>query len=163
MCALLNSVCLSEKVMQKDRKQQLPPLVPGGIATANEKQPPTLLGGYCADCGCYLFPRPKYCPQCLASPEPSELKGDGAIYSCTVVRTKPPFGLPQPYAVGFIDLPDSGLRIFGLLDPACIGQLAMGAPVRLTVGPLGHDGKGNSCLRPYFTLASKISKGTHHD
>ena len=81
-----------------------------------------------------------------------ELGSRGRIYSFTVVRTKPPLGLPRPYAVGYVDLDGSGLRIFSLLDPAQVERFRIGAPVRLAARPLGEDGHGNPRLRPYFTI-----------
>ncbi|MCP5107423.1 MAG: DNA-binding protein [bacterium] len=113
--------------------------------------PPVLLGGFCPDCGTYYFPRPKYCRGCLGPVEEKPVGSEGTVYSFTVIRKKAPFGLPLPYSVGFIDLKGSGLRIFCLLDPAAIDQLRIGLPVRLAVKPLGHDGEGSPCLRPYFT------------
>ena len=116
-----------------------------------DKRAPTMLGGFCKTCSRYYFPQPKYCHTCLEPVELTSIGSEGSIYSYTVIRTKPPLGLPQPYAVGYIDMEMSGLRIFCLLDPTAIDQLQVGLPVSLKVGPLGHDGNGASRLRPYFT------------
>ncbi len=118
-----------------------------------DRSPPRLLGGNCPDCGRTDFPRPSFCRCCLGSVDEVSLDSSGEIYSFTVIRTKPPWGLPQPYSVGFVDLIESGLRIFSLLDPSAIDHLRVGLPVRLEVGPLGNDGHGSPCLRPYFTPA----------
>jgi uncharacterized OB-fold protein len=75
----------------------------------------------------------------------------GTIYSFTVIRTKAPFGLPTPYAVGYVDLDETGLRVFSLLDPERIDQLEIGLRVALKTGPLGDNGKGEPRVRPYFT------------
>jgi uncharacterized OB-fold protein len=141
--------------MTKDNKISNLPLVPEGIAREEMESGPVLIGGHCPDCGRNFFPRPRYCPKCLRPPQERKLGGDGVIYSYTVVRTKPPFGLPQPYALAFIDLAQSGLRIFGMLNPADIERLAIGRRVRLETGPMGHDGKGQPCLRPFFSLQGK--------
>lgn len=141
--------------MPRDNQPEALPLVPTGIATSEGESGPLLLGGYCPHCRREFFPRPRYCPQCLRPPQERPLGGDGVIYSYTVVRTRPPFGLPQPYAVGFIDLSPSGLRIFGHLHHGDIERLAIGKPVRLQVGPLGRDGQGEACRRPYFRLAGE--------
>ena len=74
------------------------------------------------------------------------------LYSYTIVRMKPPFGLPAPYAVGYVDLPADGLRIFALLDPT-IDAYRIGMPLALTSGPLGVDLAGAPCARPFFTPA----------
>jgi len=129
----------------------IPPIDPGIFTPPPyENMPPRLLGGVCEACKRYYFPRPRYCKTCLRKVEQTILGSTGKLYSYTIIRTKPPFGLPQPYAVGYVDLTGSNLRIYSLLDAAAIGQFRIGMPVRLAVGSLGHDGKGNSCLRPFF-------------
>jgi len=112
---------------------------------------PKLLGGFCPACNRYYFPRPRYCRSCLGQTEETPLSSKGVIYSFTVIRRKPPLGLPEPYSVGYVDLEESGLRVFSLLDPESIDQLRIGLKVRLVVEPLGHDGHGSPRLRPYFT------------
>ena len=116
-----------------------------------ENGPPSLLGGKCPSCHRTYFPKPGFCRVCLEPTTIEDLGSKGTIYSFTVVRTKPPFGLPKPYAVGYVDLEDNGLRIFTLLDPETVEDLHIGQKVRLAVGPLGDDGKGGPLLRPYFS------------
>ncbi|UCF93555.1 MAG: OB-fold domain-containing protein [Desulfobacterales bacterium] len=115
------------------------------------ESPPKLLGGYCRKCRQHYFPRPRHCRRCLDPVEGASLGSEGKLYSFTVIRTRPPLGLPQPYGVGYVDLEECGLRIFGLLDPGAVDRLRIGLPVRLAVAPLGHDARGERCLRPYFT------------
>lgn len=86
--------------------------------------------------------------------EDTVLGSEGTVYSFTVVRTKPPFGLPQPYSVGYVDMAESGLRVFCLLDSQAIGKLEVGSAVELAVGSVGRDSRGEPCLRPYFKLHS---------
>lgn len=131
----------------------IPPMATGVFTLPPYVQnPPQLLGGFCPACHRYYFPRPKYCPCCLGSVEEISIGSEGSIYSFTVVRTKPPLGLPQPYSVGYVDMAENGLRIFCLLDPSVINQLRLGSLVMLAVGSLGHNGRGEPRLRPYFTL-----------
>jgi len=138
--------------MNLEATNDIPPVVPGIFTLPPYDQaPPKLLGGLCSDCNKRYFPRPRYCPVCLGLTEETVLGSEGTIYSFTVIRRRPPLGLPEPCSVGYIDLAESGLRIFCLLDPATIDQLRVGLPVRLAVGPLGHDGHGSPRLRPYFT------------
>ncbi|MFQ6079216.1 MAG: Zn-ribbon domain-containing OB-fold protein [Thermodesulfobacteriota bacterium] len=140
-------------MMSPETSTNIPPAVQGIFTLPPyDQNPPQLLGGFCPSCNERYFPRPKYCPRCLASVEEISLGSEGTIYSYTVVRIKPPFGLPQPYSVGYVDMGEGDLRVFCLLDPAAIKQLRIGSPVRLVVGPLGHDGRGAPRLRPYFTL-----------
>lgn len=134
-------------------EQDIPPFATGIFrAGGGSLNGPVLLGGLCSGCRRQFFPRPAICPDCLGAVEEVELGSRGRVYSFTVVRTKPPLGLPQPYAVGYVDLNDCKLRIFTLLDPANVERFRIGAPVRLAACPLGDDGHGNPRLRPYFTL-----------
>lgn len=112
---------------------------------------PGLVGGYCAACQGYLYPRPEYCPTCLQPAQRRMLGGRGSIYSYTVIRTRAPYRLPEPYAVGYIDLKASGLRVFGLFHPQATERLQIGMPVALSVMPLGVDNDGRPCLRPVFS------------
>lgn len=143
--------------MQEDH-HQAPALIPEGIVVTAEGRDTALLGGKCPLCPGIFFPRPKYCPRCLEPAEACELSGEGFIYSFTAVRARAPLGLPQPYAVGYIDLKESGLRIFGLFDPGDVDRLAIGRRVILKVGLLGVDNRGEPCLRPYFSLPAKERK-----
>ena len=110
-----------------------------------------LLGSRCS--GQVLFPRVALCPDDGHQAEPIELPAHGTLYSFTVVRMKPPCGLPAPYAVGYVDLAGIDLRLFTLLDPAAIDALRMGMALTLSSGPLGVDLAGAPCIRPYFTPA----------
>lgn len=141
--------------MDKSNKNQLPPMLPDIFTLPPYKEkPPTLLGGYCESCDRTFFPRPRFCPLCLGTPELMAVGNEGIIHSFTVVRTKPPLGLPQPYGVGYVDLAPGmagpGLRVFCLFDPDSLDRLKIGAKVTLKVGPLGHDGRGEPRLRPFF-------------
>ena len=131
---------------------QLKPVVEGLFSLPPDNEnPPTLLGGFCQSCDRHFFPRPKYCPQCLGPVEQVPLVSIGEIYSYTFVRIKPPLGLPSPYSLVYVDLSEVNLRVFGLFDPNATEDLQIGLEVELDVGPLGVDGSGQSCLRPYFT------------
>jgi uncharacterized OB-fold protein len=142
--------------MSNETDKKIPPVAEGIFTPPPfEETPPSLLGGFCSACNKYYFPKPKYCRICLNQLTVALLNSVGTIYSFTVIRIRPPFGLPQPYAVGYVDLNKSGLRIFCLFDPKFIDQLKIGLPVVLKVGPLGYDGKGAPCLRPYFSIKTK--------
>jgi uncharacterized OB-fold protein len=135
-----------------EAKTDIPPVMPGIFTLPPyDKAPPILLGGYCSACERRYFPRPKYCPGCLGLLEETAVGSTGTIYSYTIVRTKPPLGFPSPYSVVYVDLAESGLRVFGLFDPEAIDQLRIGLEVGLAVKPLGDNGQGEPRLRPYFT------------
>jgi len=134
----------------------LPPVAPGIFTLPPyDGKPPELLGGYCPVCRKHFFPRPAYCTKCIGAVNDATLGSEGVIYSFTVIRTKAPMGLPEPYSVGYIDLAQTKLRVFCLLDPKAIDELRVGLPVLLSVEPLGNDNNGNPCLRPYFSPLKK--------
>jgi uncharacterized OB-fold protein len=87
---------------------------------------------------------------------PTYLASEGTLYSFAIVRTRPPFGLPEPYAVGYVDLDDCGLRIISLLDPEKTEDLAIGQRVALKVGPLGVNPGGEPCIRYLFSPARRM-------
>ena len=129
----------------------LPAFAPGiftGSGTATR-----LLGSRCP-CGRIAFPPRAECPDDGEATATIELPPTGTLYAATVVRMKPPFGLPAPYAVGYVDLDGLPLRVFALLDPARIGDYQIGLSVVLTSGPLGTDLDGAPCVRPCFTPAA---------
>lgn len=131
----------------------LPPIVPD-LFESLEGRPGHvgLVGGHCASCDRDFFPLQHQCPDCFDPLQRRVFGEHGHIYSFTVVRTKAPFSLPEPYAVGYVDLADVKLRVFALLDPAAVGQLTVGAAVVLKALPLGVDASGMPCVRPVFCL-----------
>ncbi len=132
----------------------IPPILPGLFRFAGDNEDsPELLGSFCPHCKKHFYPQPQRCHYCLGPLDQVGLGDSGTIYSYTIVRKKAPFGLPIPYGVGFVDLDGSGLRIFGLFDPARLDNLAVGLEVKLAVAVLGDDGYGTPCLRPYFVPA----------
>ena len=96
-----------------NQKTNTIPLVVQGIFSPPpyDKAPPTLLGGHCPECDRSYFPRSKYCRHCLGEVRETDIGRTGSLYSYTVVRTKPPWGLPSPYSVVYVDLNESNLSI----------------------------------------------------
>ena len=136
--------------METEHKKILP-IAPGLFSEQPYKSAaPTLLGDYCSDCNRSYFPRRKFCPYCLLPTQEISIGSKGTIYSYTVVRTKPPFGLPEPYSVVYVDLEKTSLRVFGLFDSKAIDELRIGLEVMIDVKILGHDGHGDQRLRPFF-------------
>lgn len=125
--------------------------MPGIFTMPSASRPPSLLGRCCPACNLVFFHPRAHCPSCLGPLNRIDLGGRGVLHSFTVVRTKAPLGLPQPYGVGYVDLPEGGPRIFSLLDPRALDRLRLGQVLRLEVAPLGLDSQGHPCLRPYFT------------
>lgn len=135
-----------------EKMTNVPPVAPHIFTLPPyEQNPPKLLGGFCSACKRYYFPRPRFCKVCLGQTEEVALAPEGIVYSFTMVRRKAPLGLPEPYSVGYVDLPRNGLGIFSLLDASAIDQLRIGMAVHLVVDCLGVNASGSPCLRPYFT------------
>lgn len=134
-------------------------VMPGILDIPADGGQPRLLGGSCPSCGVRYFPRPSRCRRCLGPVEESPVGAEGIVYSFTVIRTRAPLGLPEPYAIGYVDLKESGLRVFCLLDPQAVEKFRIGVPVRLAVGALGHGARGAPCLRPYFTASVPVPGG----
>lgn len=112
---------------------------------------PTLIGGKCTNCGGYVFPFSEYCVFDGRKNEKLEIGDKGTLYSFTVIRVKAPFELPSPYAVGYVDLEENGVRVFMMLDPIFINRFVIGMNMRLVDGEFGVDLYGEPCRRPYFT------------
>ena len=120
-----------------------------GIFEAGDS--PHLIGAICPVCNKKFFPKPTVCPYCLGEVKETKLSSKGKIYTYSVLRTRAPYGLPQPYADGYVDLEEDGLRIHSLFDPEKISDLEIGKGVTLRVGPIGVGNDGQPCLRYYFT------------
>jgi len=135
---------------------ELPPVAEHIFAPSKEGF--ELVGAYCDNCEKYFFPIREHCSLCLGKTLQTRLGSSGVVYSFTVIRTRPPFGLPQPYGVAYIDLDGFPLRVFALLDPAQLGKVHIGASVRLSVGAMGVNNDDQSCLRPFFQLLSTASE-----
>ena len=115
-----------------------------------------LLGSRCR-CGHVAFPQIALCPRDGHPTDPIDLPHTATLHSFTVVRTKPPFGLPAPYAVGYVDLSDVALRLFTLIEPRASERLRIGMPMTLSSGPLGVGLDNAPCTRPFFTPLSGVA------
>lgn len=133
----------------------LPPVAPDLFQALPHQ--PALVGGYCCQCERHFFPLINQCSSCYGMLERRLFGARGNIYSWTVVRTKAPFALPEPYAVGYIDLADAPLRVFCLLDPEAAADLTVGAAVSLKAMSLGVDASGAPCQRPVYCLTREAA------
>lgn len=111
---------------------------------------PFLVGGRCEACAVTSFPWTPACRHCERPLARVSLGGTGTIHSATLVRTKPPLGLPRPYGVAYVDLDAAPVRVFMLVDAAGAQPLPVGQKVALAVAELGVDAAGQRCLRPIF-------------
>ena len=150
--------------MKNNDARQCLPVAPGVFTTPIGGEDPALLGGHCSKCDRAFFPRPPRCPHCLGEVQEKNLGSTGRLYTYTMVRVKPPWGLPRPYGLGYVDLDDSGLRVLGLLAPEALERAEIGLPLRLAVGELGCDISGTPCLRPFFEPAGAMeAKRVRHE
>jgi uncharacterized OB-fold protein len=132
-----------------------PPLLPDLFEPLDGAGRYGLVGGHCPACDRHVFPLAERCNAC-SGPLTRKVVGEhGRVYSYTVVRTKAPFGLPEPYAVGYVDLAETPLRVFGLIDPADVDGVEVGAAVTVTAKPIGVDAAGRACVRPVFSMVRK--------
>jgi uncharacterized OB-fold protein len=101
--------------------------------------PPTLLAGRCPDCGCKAFPVRESCPACGSDQDAEQLtlSGNGEVYSYTIVR-QAPAGLPTPYVLAYVDLPDDSIRVMSRLDGVDPATVTIGMPVQLTAVQAGE-------------------------
>jgi uncharacterized OB-fold protein len=127
---------------------------------------PQLIGGTCRVCGTTTFPKQDSCPCCTA-PEVDErlLDRRGTLWTFTIqgFRPKEPYlGPPEftPYGVGYIELPGQ-VMVETLLTINDVEQLAIGAPMQLTIVPAFIDADGNDRVTFAFrpTSASTSSAG----
>jgi len=139
---------------QHIQEAEIPP-IEKGLYRSGADGALVLTGTRCPDCDRAFYPALAICPDCGTEAVSADLGSTGVIYSQTTIRTRPPFGLPQPYSVAYLDLEAAPLRIFALLDPAEAGAFRIGDRVTLSVAPIGDDGKGNARLRPYFARSQE--------
>lgn len=75
-----------------------------------------LMGSFCKDCKTTYFPQKRVCPNCMHidKMELKQLSKKGVLVSFTTSHVGPQ-GFKPPYAYGWVDLPEDGIRIFSLL------------------------------------------------
>ncbi|PWC52543.1 OB-fold domain-containing protein [Azospirillum sp. TSO22-1] len=127
----------------------LPPELAGAYRVLDDRHVVLLAARAGAD-GALTFPRRAWNAATLAPAEPVEVAAVGRVYSHTTVCAKAPYGLPTPYAVGYVDIDGTGLRVFGLFDQDSAAALAPGQRVELVARPVGVGNDGAACLRPVF-------------
>lgn len=89
----------------------------------------------------HWYPR-AICPHCFNDTEWVEAPTTGTIYSYTVMRR-----VPQPYAVAYVSLDDSGPAMLTNLVNCDFNALRVGQPVTLVWVP-SSDGTPIACFTP---------------
>jgi uncharacterized OB-fold protein len=113
---------------------------------------PYLAGQRCDACGAVYLGRRRACSRCTAEGPFTEvpLSRTGRLWVFTVVHQSAP-GIPVPYVVGIVDLPEGVSVRCNLVDvepdPA---HLRFGMPVEMTTGVSQQDRDGNDVVAFYF-------------
>lgn len=103
-----------------------------------------LIGSKCGNCGHLYFPQRTVCPTChrksIGKMEKVKLKGEGQIFSYSIVHDAPPqYELMKPYVVGIIEL-DEGIRVTGQVIDCDPAEVHIGMRVKSTMRKLGEEG-----------------------
>lgn len=110
--------------------------------TSKENSTFHLVGGLCANCGAYSFPRHLICPRCHHDPvDAVNLSGKGTVYSYTLVHARPPEGFSLPYAIGYVLLDHEQIVVPALFQgsEADLSALAIGQAVTLAENTANHQ------------------------
>lgn len=101
---------------------------------------------HCADCGTANFPPTEHCRQCLsAALEWMRSRGEGEIYSWTVVYRPVTADFRPPYAPAIVTL-DEGYQMLTNIIGIAPGELAVGLRVQVQFHSVEMD-----LTLPYFT------------
>jgi uncharacterized OB-fold protein len=113
---------------------------------------PHLVGVRCESCGATYLGGRIACSKCLARGPFREipLSRTGTVYVWSIVHQSMP-GVPVPYVVGIVDLPEGVSVRCNLIDvdpdPA---KIQFGLPVEMTTGVSQQDREGNDVVAFYF-------------
>ena len=129
------------------------PIVP--FLRLPEQGDPYLAGQRCTKCGAVYLGERRACSKCTAEGpfEEIALSRRGTVWVWSIVHQSMP-GVPVPYVVGVVDLPEGVAVRCNLIDvepdPA---KLRFGMPVEMTTGVSQQDREGNDVVAFYFRPA----------
>ena len=129
------------------------PIVP--FLELPERGEPHLVGQRCEACGAVYLGARVACGRCCARGRFREipLSRRGELYVWSIVHQSMP-GVPVPYVVGVVDLPEGVSVRCNLLDVAPEpSALRFGMPVEMTTGVSQQDRDGNDVVAFYFRPA----------
>jgi uncharacterized OB-fold protein len=94
----------------------------------------------CQSCGWYLHPPRPICSQCRGRDIQFEpVSGKGTVYALTINRYQWNPGLPPPYVVAEVELPEqAGLRIVSNIIGCEIDIVKVGMPVMVIFDNVGE-------------------------
>jgi uncharacterized OB-fold protein len=112
-----------------------------------------LQGGKCANCSHVVLGMRTLCPKCWAENAlvATPVGRTGHLYTRTTIHAMPS-GFDQPYAVGYVDLPE-GVRVFAHLESGD-GSPEIGDAVELTFAPLRKNKEGRAGVGPRYRKAA---------
>lgn len=111
-----------------------------------------LVGAKCKRCGKVYFPKKKLCLNCMTDEvEVIPMSKKGKIASWTVARQTYTYGIPVPYAFGYVDLPE-GVRLFTIFTDCepFDERLKTGKEVEMVIGKVREDEMGNEIIGYLF-------------
>jgi hypothetical protein len=122
-----------------------------------KKNKAVLKASRCSRCGETFFPERSYCRYCLDESQITNitLASRGLIHASTIVYVDAPSGIKAPYAIGYVDIPENGVRIFALFDSCDRELLAPGREVELLIGPISMDTDGKKIIGYKFAPAQR--------
>lgn len=118
---------------------------------------PQLLGHKCRNCGEIFFPKKDngICTHCQSrNLEEVRLSSKGNIYNYTIVEQRPPeyYKGEVPYAIGFVELPDS-VRLRSLFTGCNLDDLKVGMEVEMVIDSLFENEEGDEIITYKFRPA----------
>ena len=129
------------------------PIVP--FLKLPESGEPYLAGQRCGGCGAVYLGHRLACAKCLGRGPFTEipLSKTGELYVWSIVHQSFP-GVPVPYVVGIVDLPEGVSVRCNLVDVEPDPKaLAFGMKVEMTTGVSQQDREGNDVVAFYFRPA----------
>jgi uncharacterized OB-fold protein len=113
-----------------------------------------LLAGRCTGCDKTFFPKRVFCPNCFdqSDMEDLTLSRQGVVYSCTVIQVPPPVGIKAPYAYGYVDITENGVRVPALLRGTDPTSFSPGQKVELDFEPIYTNKKGQEVIAYTFKI-----------
>lgn len=118
------------------------------------KEPPSLEGSRCPQCGATFYPPRYVCLACYREGlETVALSRRGTVYTFTVGRMAPPRALVQaPYVIAQVRLPENVIVATVLTDVEP-EKVRIGMPVELVVEKVTVDAEGNDVMAFKFRPA----------
>lgn len=111
-----------------------------------------LVGSKCRRCGKVYFPRKRFCFNCMSDEtEIVPLSRRGKIVTFTIARQTYTYGIPVPYAFGYVDLPE-GVRLFTIFTDCepFEEKLKIGGEVEWVIRKFKEDEMGNDIIGYMF-------------